>query len=47
MAKLKQQPLRSKENQTELKLKDTFLGVNQAWSPLDNVVFLKDKGVAL
>ena len=22
---------------------DTFLGVNQAWSPLDNVVFLKDK----
>ncbi|HAZ2724822.1 bacterial Ig-like domain-containing protein [Enterococcus faecalis] len=32
-----------KENQTELKLKDTFLGVNQAWSPLDNVVFLKDK----
>ena len=21
-----------KENQTELKLKDTFLGVNQAWS---------------
>ena len=24
-----------KENQTELKLKDTFLGVNQAWSPLD------------
>ncbi len=39
MAKLKQQPLRS----TELKLKDTFVGVNQAWSPLDNVVFLKDK----
>ena len=32
-----------KENQTELKLKDTFLGVNQAWSPLDNVVFIKDK----
>lgn len=32
-----------KENQTELKLKDTLLEVNQEWSPLDNVVFLKDK----
>ncbi len=40
MAKIETATITVKENQTELKLKrHVFLGVNQAWSPLDNVVF--------